>query len=68
MNHIQIKYAFVLFCSILGEIDREHIFLVKKGAISERSTEILREFVFLNMFDKGQIMNKNWICLNNCFD
>ena len=27
-------------------------------SISERCTEILRKFVFLNMFEKGQILRK----------
>ena len=39
----------------------------KKKTISERRTEILRKFVFLNMFEKGKIMRKIWICLNNLF-
>ena len=42
------------------------ILLVKKVAISERSTEILRKLAFLNMFEKGQILRKIWICLNKC--
>ena len=41
--------------------------LVKKVIISESCTEILRKFVFLNKFEKGQILRKIWICLNNCF-
>ncbi len=32
--------------------------------ISEKSTEILRKFVFLNIFEKGKILRKIWICLN----
>ena len=35
--------------------------------ISERSTEILKKFVFLNKFEKEQIMMKIWICLNKSF-
>ena len=64
---LELNYVFLLFWSILGEIQREFLFLVKKGAISERSTETLRMFVFLNIFEKGQILRKIWICLNNCF-
>ena len=67
VSHLELNYAFLLFWSILGEIQSEVLFLVKKGAISERSTETLRKFVFLNMFEKGQILRKIWICLNNCF-
>ncbi len=29
--------------------------------ISEKFTEIIRKVVFLNKFDKGQILRKNWI-------
>ena len=49
------------------EIHREHLFMVKKMSISERSTIILRKFVFLDIFEKGQILRIIWICLNNCF-
>ena len=31
------------------------------------STEILSQLVFLNMFEKGKILRKIWICLNNFF-
>ncbi len=40
----------------------------QKMAISERSSEILRKFAFLNRFEKGLILRKIWICLNNFFD
>ena len=40
------KLYFSVFLSILGEILWQLLFLVKKVAISERSTEILRKFVF----------------------
>ena len=36
--------------------------------ILERITEILRKFVFLNKFEKGKVLRKIWICLNNFFD
>ena len=67
MRHIQLNYASLLFSSIFGEIYRKILFLVKKSDYLERSTEILRKFVFLNKFEKGQILKKIWICLNNCF-
>ena len=38
-----------------------------KVTIAERSTEILCHFFFLTIFEKGQILRKIWICLNNCF-
>ena len=68
MNHIQLNFAFLFFCRILGEIHRELLLPVKKVTISETSTEILRKFVFLTMFEKWQILRKIWICLNNFFD
>ena len=58
VNNIQLKYAFQLFWSILGEIHRELLFLVQKVTISEKSTEILRKFVFLNKFEKGKSRGK----------
>ena len=67
MSHILLNYASLLFWSILGEIHWKILLLVKKVTISERSTEILRKFVFLNKFEKGQILRKIWIFLNNFF-
>ena len=32
------------------------------------STEIIRQFVFLNKFEKGQILRIIWICLKTFFD
>ena len=68
MSNILLNYAFLLFWSIFGEIHREIFFLVTKVTLSEMSTEILRKFVFLTMFEKGKILWKIWICLNNFFD
>ena len=60
LSHIQLNYAFLLFCRILG--------LLKTSLFSpKRSTEIQRKFVFLNKFEKAQILSKIWICLNNFF-
>ena len=59
--HIQLIYAFLLFLSIFVEIHRELPF------ISETSTEILREFVFLNKFEKGLILRIFWFFLNPFF-
>ena len=67
VSHILLNYAFLLFWSIVGEIYRELFFLDIKVTISETSSEILRKFVFLTMFEKGQILRKIWICLNNFF-
>ena len=39
----------------------------QKITILERSTEILRELVFLNKFENGQTKRKIWICLNTFF-
>ena len=55
------KLYFVWFWSILLEINRELFFLDIKMTISETSTEKLRKFVFLTMFEKGQILRKIWI-------
>ena len=67
VSYIQLNYVFLLFWSIFGEIHRELLFLDQKVTISERRTEILTKFVFLNMFENGQTLRKIWICLNNCF-
>ena len=61
------KLCFSVVLNHFGGSHRELLILVKKVAISERSTEKLRNFFFLNMFEKGQILRKIWICLNNCF-
>ena len=58
VSHIQLNYDFLLFWSIFVEIHRELLFLVKKVTISEKSTEILRKFVFLNMLEKGKSWRK----------
>ena len=68
MSHILLNYAFLLFWSILGEIHWQLFFLDIKVTIAETSPEILRIFVFLSIFWKGQILRKIWICINNCFD
>ena len=61
MSHIPPNYAFLWFWSIFGIIIRwKLLFLVKKVTISERITEILRKFIFLNMFEKAQILRKIW--------
>ena len=68
MSHIQLNYDSLLFWSIFGEVHWKLLFLVKKVTISERSTEILRKFVFLNKFEKEQIQRKIWICCKQpCF-
>ena len=53
VSHILLDYAFLLFWSIFGEIHRELLFLVQKVTMSETSTEILRKFVFLTLFERG---------------
>ena len=62
MSHIPPNYAFLLFCIFFGQIHCKVLFLFKKETISERSTEILRKFVFLNKFEKGKMKRKIWIC------
>ncbi len=56
MSYILQNYAFLLFWSIFGGIHRELFFLDIKLTISEKSTEILRKFVFRTMFERG----KSW--------
>ena len=58
MSHIQLNCAFLLFRSVIGLIHSKHLFLVQKVSISERSTKTLRKFVFLNKFEKRQILSK----------
>ena len=41
------------FFSTFGAIHRELFLLDIKGTISETSTEILRKFVFLTIFERG---------------
>ena len=51
----------MLFCcfeAFWGKFTKNSL-LVKKVTISERSTEILRKFVFLNKFEKDQIKEEN---------
>ena len=61
------KLCFSVVLNHFGGSHRELLILVKKVAISERSTEKPGNFFFLNMFEKGQILRKIWISLNNCF-
>ena len=63
MSHIQLNYVFLLFWSIFGKF---HWKLVKKN-ISERSSEIIGKFVFLNKFEKEQIQRKIRICCKQPF-
>ena len=67
MSHILLNYAFLLFWSIFVEIYVDLFFLVNKVTSSETTTDILIKFVFLNMFEKWQILRKIWIRLNNLF-
>ncbi len=65
MSYILLNNAFLLFWSIFQDIHRELFILVKKVTISETSSDILRKFVFLTMFEKEQILWKIWISFNN---
>ena len=65
VRHIQPNYAFLLFWSIFGEIQRTS-FLVKKVTLTKEHW-ITQNFFFLNMFEKGKILRKIWFCLNNFF-
>ena len=67
MSHIPPNYAFLLFWSIYGLVYWKLLFLVKKNTISERSSEILGNFFFLNKLEKGQIWRKIWISCKQPF-
>ena len=56
--------CFEAFCGKSHEL----LFLIKKMSISETSTEGLRKFVFITIFEKWQIPRKIWICLKKFFD
>ena len=56
----------VVLKHFVGNSQRTSLFSQKSG-ISERSTEILRKFVSLNMFENEEILRKIWICLNKFF-
>ena len=67
MSHTQLNYAFLWVWSIFGLIHGKILFLVKKVTISERSSEKIRKFVFINRFENGQIQRKIWICCKEPF-
>ena len=49
-----LNYAFLLFGSIFGKVHRELFSLDIKVIISETNNEILRNFFFLTMFERGK--------------
>ena len=57
---------FCCFEAFLGKLIENFSFNIKV-TIAETSTEKLRKFVFLTILEKGKILRKIWICLNNCF-
>ena len=59
VSHIVLNYAFLLFWSVLGEFIEKFSFNIKVTS-AETSTEILSQFVFLTMFDRGKILRKIW--------
>ena len=67
MCHRLLNYVFLLFWSIFREIQWKILFLVKKMAISERISDILRTFLFLNKIEKEQILRKIRICFKHPF-
>ena len=64
--HTAKLFFFVVLKHFGGNSQRTSLF-IKRGTVAENSNEILRKFVFLNIFEKGQILRKIWIGLNNCF-
>ena len=67
MCHRLLNYVFLLFWSIFREIQWKILFLVQKMAISERISDILRTFLFLNKIGKVQILRKIRICFKHPF-
>ncbi len=61
------KLCFSVALKHFGGNSQRLLFIVKKVAITERNIETNRKFVFLNIFEKLQILRKIWICLNKCF-
>ncbi len=61
------KLCFSVVLKHLGGNSQKILFLVQKVTISEKSSEILRKFVLLIKFEKGQNLRNIWVCLNNCF-
>ena len=64
----KVSHKLLNYVSIFGGIHRKIFFLDTKVTLSKMITEILRKFVFLTIFEKGQILMKIWICLKNSFD
>ena len=58
MSDKLLNYAFLFFWNIFVEIHRELFFLDIKVTISETSTDKLKKFVFLTMFEKRLILRK----------
>ena len=58
LSNIQLNYAFLLFWSIFGEIQREFLFLVQKLRISEKGTEILRNLFLFTSLKWGKSWGK----------
>ena len=54
VSHILLNYVFLLFWSSFGEIHSKLLFLEIKVTTSETSTEIVRMFVFLTMYERGK--------------
>ena len=61
------KLCFSVVLKFFWENSQRTSLFSPKMTISQKSTEILRKFDFLNMSEKGQILRKIWICLNNWF-
>ncbi len=59
---------FCCFKAFSGKFTVNFSFFVQKVNFSEMSTEILREFVFLNKFEKGKIVRKIGFVYRNVFD
>ena len=68
VSHIQLNYAFLLLWNIFGKIPQRTSLFSPKMTISERSTEILRKFIFVNIFKKGANPEENLDLFKIFFD
>ena len=58
---------FCCFEAFWGKFIENLFFWSKKWPTKKKRTEIHRKFLFLTVFEIGQILRKIWICLNNFF-
>ena len=67
MPHTAKQCFSVVLKHFRGNSQRTSLFSPKSDYL-RKNTELLRKFVLLNIFEKGQILRKIWICFKNLFD